>query len=87
VKSFIDVSDISSYILNIFLKNNKSPKNINPILSKIDFSFFFPELNFENPINYINDKLILNKINYNKNKIIKKLNYNTTKNNENIKFP
>ena len=65
VKSFIDVSDISSYILNIFLKNNKSPKNINPILSKIDFSFFFPELNFENPINYINDKLILNKINYN----------------------
>ena len=77
VKSFIDVSAISSFILNYFIKNNKNTKNINPILSKIDFCFFFPELNFENPIYYINNTLILTKINCNiKNEEIMKLFYN-----------
>ena len=65
VNSFIDVSAISSYIFNIFLQNNKEIKNNNNILPKIDLGFFFPELNFENLVNYVDNKLILNKINYN----------------------
>ena len=64
VNSFIDISSISSYILTILLNNTKN-KNNNSILSKIDFGFFFPQLIHSSPINYIDNKLILKKINYN----------------------
>ena len=63
VKSFIDINAISSYIFNILLKNSNI-EDINPLLSKINFGFYFPELNFENQLNYNNNKIILNKINY-----------------------
>ena len=65
VKSCIDISSISSYILNILLKNNGDIKDINPILSKINFGFFFPELHFEFPIDINNNEIILNKKNKN----------------------
>ena len=65
IKSFIDISSISSYIFTILLKNNNNINNINPILSKINFGYFFPKLNFENPINYNkNNEIILNKKKY-----------------------
>ena len=65
IKSFIDTNIISSYIIsNNLLSNKKNITNDNNILSKIDINFFFPDMNFINSINYINDKLTLNKIEY-----------------------
>ena len=60
IKSFIEVKSISSFIFHNLLKNNKDIEDNNSILSKIDFNFFYPELNFENPINYINNKISFN---------------------------
>ena len=64
VKSFIDISSITSYIFTIFLKNNKNIEDINPLLSKINLGFYFPNICFENPVKYNNNEIVLNKMNY-----------------------
>jgi hypothetical protein len=46
IKSFIEVKSISSFIFHNLLKNNKHIEDNNSILSKIDFNFFYSELNF-----------------------------------------
>ena len=58
IKTFIDLSTLTSYIFTDFAKDAVPPKtidnklNLNPILSNIDLDNFYPNLIFKNPISY-----------------------------------
>ena len=74
-KSFIDISSIASYIFTNISSTYQPEKKMkmNPILSKIDLTNFFPFLVFKNPISdenkvelknyhyYVNSNIIMNK--------------------------